>query len=67
MITLYADKEGNGSIWWRERIIPLEDVFLIRACQQSWKVEVHYKEKAKEDLKCTEAEVRDIVEQLKGI
>lgn len=67
MTTLYADKDGNGSIWWRERVIPLEHVFLIRVCTNSWRVEINYKEKLKEHLNCTASEVKDIVEQLKGV
>jgi hypothetical protein len=67
MIILFKDKDANGSIWWRERVIPLEGVFLIRMCEKNLKVEVNYKAKPKEDLMCTEAEVADIIEQLKGV
>jgi hypothetical protein len=67
MITLFKDREATGSIWWRERVIPLQDVFFIRMCEKNFKIEVHYKEKPKEDLRCTESEARDIVEQLKGV
>lgn len=66
MTTLFKDTESKGSIWWRERVIPLEGVFLIRTCEQSNKVEVNYKERPKENLMCTESEVKDIIQQLKS-
>jgi hypothetical protein len=64
-LTVYTNAQGvpvSGDIVWRERLIHLNDVYMIRVC--GTKMEVIYKERPAEKIVCTQQEIQDIVNSL---
>lgn len=64
MTTIFHDRDADGSIWWRERVFMLSEIFLIRICEKSFKIEINYKTKPKESIMCSNEEVDYIIKQL---
>lgn len=63
MMTLFTNKgKSEKMMEWKERKFELNDVYMIRMC--GIKVEIIYKEKPREEFKCSASDLTKLMELL---